>query len=550
MDTYIVFFLNMFLIIIITFNIILSTLNTKESKEYFTNSQIKTSDLRKCKLYLLEDEEMCDKLEKIYKLSNMQIDIALYKLKDKNKNSYDLLKYVQDNKKDLNVNACKIELSHLKEVNSSNYMNITKPFNYNLDTLSGYCLANTDIQKASNIKIMNDYTKQLETYEPVKIVSDISTLIKQPEICSFNKYDIDNGLKFLKLYCNLDKSKDVYKIIVNKIDFVSYQNGNFIVQDDSYNMKDFFKYNYNSRQIMYQPRNMTVSLYTLTFNSCNKLDDFLITNSISFSFSELNILPKIIVYNINISPYNIDENSYDSQIMKKKSDEILSEIKKIDIDISKYEEDMDNNKKTYDEKDAECSKNTDKKLCTAELETLKNTSEILKKEKQNKIDEKNKLNNTYNIFQNQRQIFIDDNATITSIINKKINDISEKINSLNIQIKQYDNYIQENMKTYKSKQAICETNIDKKEENQKCYSDLNAILQENNTLEEEKIYLKDMLNKLNEEYSIFIDKQQKFRNVKYTLKELNEMINLGVVIDFDKYSEYLSNDNCIYIQFL
>jgi hypothetical protein len=35
--------------------------------------------------------------------------------------------------------------------------------------------------------------------------------------------------------------------------------------------------------------------------------------------------------------------------------------------------------------------------------------------------------------------------------------------------------------------------------------------------------------------------------MKFTLKEINEAIENGIEIDYFKYADFVSNDNCIYL---
>lgn len=450
----IIFYINISLFLIIIFNIILFTLNT--SVETFNVNNINKSinaELRSCNIYLLDDEKMCDKLEKIYKMSNTQIDITLDKLKEKNKESYKLLKYVKSNKEKLDVNACKIQFSHLKEIVSDNYKNISKALNYDDNNLSGYCLSKLDNvsdidDTISKIEITDSISKQINTYETIKISNDIKKVLETSKVCSYIKHTLDNNLKFFKLYCKLITINNKYAISVNKIELLVYINNKFIVYETDYDMNDFFKFTYNTKQILYQPKEITVSIYSFIFDACNIIDEFYIINFINFSLKEFNIPSKIVLYNVNLLPYTLD-----------------------------------------------------------------------------------------------------DNTNISSVLNKKINDSLDEITVLNNQIKVYNDNIKDIMNNYNEIQKYCNNNVDKPEIYDKCKKNMTSLLDKNDIIEEEKKFLLDKKEKEENNYTYLIEGQKKLRNISYSLNEINDIIKTGIILDYNKYSDYLSNDDCIYIQF-
>jgi hypothetical protein len=465
----IIFYTNILLIIVIFFNTILLSYITLED---FAMPQKLNTKLRSCTIYLTDEQDLCDKLEKIYKMSNIQLQIAFNKMnkqRDK-KESALLLKYILEIKNSFNNKnlSCKIQFSQLKEVVSDNYLNITKAINYNDANLYGYCLAkiSDNNPNSTNVNITDINTNTTELYEPIKISFYENDTLKNIDenkkktnenidrvlynllnnstsICSYEKHNIDNGLKFLKLYCRLNKEK----LICYKIDVLIYQNGNFVIQNN-YNMNDFFRFYYNNRQVLYTPKDISVSVYCFIFDICKKIDEFLINNFIDFSFKDFYIEPKIAIYNIKL------------------------------------------------------------------------TSSIVITEKTN----------------------------IYSIINTRINEIFKDIEIYNNQIKEYNTNIENNIKEYNISKENCDKLIDEQEKII-CNQNLESNLISRISIDEEKKFLINKIQKLREEYILLVEGQQKLRNIGTTITEINDFIKLGIVLDYDKYSDLLSNDDCIYIQF-
>lgn len=165
--------INIFLILIIIFTTII--LSLKKVEKFINQDDGDKCDLnttnvmyvktRPCAYYLTSEENLCDKLEDYYELSNIQLQIMLNAIKNNpsRKDIYNTLLFVKNNKDTLPYNSCKIQLNNwieLKNVYTSNYTNpdykfknITIPNNYSNDDLNGYCFKEiVDNNKGENIQ--------------------------------------------------------------------------------------------------------------------------------------------------------------------------------------------------------------------------------------------------------------------------------------------------------------------------------------------------------------------------------------------------------------
>jgi hypothetical protein len=487
------FYINLALFLIMIINAILITLKYTENFESADeNSQTSNSLVkvvtRPCTLHLTNDDDLCEKLADIYKMTELQIQVVMNKMKiEGNKSRYDLMQFVKDNKKTLPINACKVQLNNFREVqnlyNSSNanlFKNISRNTYYDDKNLFGYCLTDItsysdvgmsnilDILSAKNPPLSSNIFSPLtpentviniqdvgnnSRYAAIKIQNRISmnTLLNEAgSICPNVNVALDDGMQFLRFKCTLANEVNLK---FNQLEMVSYNklDRKFDINQGSSNIEldPFFTYRYNNRQIVYGPAQKDILAYKMTYDYCNRLEAFAIFNNLKFSFSELNVMPKIVKYSIdlpNIQTSNV--NSVPSMVYSKMNNILL-----------------------------------ENKIITARLDEYTSNQDILKTE-----------------FSKLRL------ETCPSIL------------------------------TDNNRKAMCVIRAANVED-------------EYNKLEVEKYYLKELLEKQRQEYNILIDAANKINIAKFTVKDINEIIGMGgMAVAYSKYADIVSNDDYIYVQ--
>jgi hypothetical protein len=457
--------------------------------EHFEDvEKINNVETRPCTLQLTNDDDLCDNLSEFYKMTQLQLQILLNKMKvdPKQKSTYDLLKYVQQNKNKLSINACKVELNGLREVHkdfySSNinlYKNMNRPIQYDKGSLLGYCLADVtgyaNIDATNVLSLVNNvgnissnifYNAELPTsnlliqdannyskYFPIKVRENVNmqtVLAESKYFCTEdpNMPALDNNLAFIKLHCYLDNET---KLKVKKVSTVQYSTSHKLLNDDpdSYLLKKTFDYKYDDKKIKYTAITLPASIYKFTYNFCNKIESYAMYNIPKFSMDELYIAPKIIKHNIDLMPYLPDNGN---------------------------------------------------------------------------------------------------NSNVERIVNLKIKELFDEIKMINQQVDTYtSNQDKFTVEFQKMKQTTCPSIIDNNKKYTECMLQQNMLSDNYNMIESDKYYLKGILQNKRTTYTDLIDAADKMRTMKFTLKEINEAIENGIEIDYFKYADFVSNDNCIYL---
>ncbi len=504
------FYINIVLFLLIIINIMMIVMRERKHREFFEDASSSTDiikvNTRPCTLHLTNDDELCNRMADIYKMSDLQIQVILNKIQYQgNMSTYSLLQFVKDNKKTLPINACKIELNKFKEVNSlylstsSNlYKNIYRDISYNNSTLSGYCLS--DISEYSSfsmsniINIVNPtlssniffnaqldssanvYDRNNSRYLALKVRNMINRdvlLNDMPYVCSELKTPLEDKLQFIRLHCAL---YDTSRLVVDNIDFVNYdaslrkmqtvsdtspsitttipfiQSEPDIMQYNSSNILNaMFSYIYDKKQIRYVPVNKRVFIYKFTNNFCNKIEEFTMYDNIQFSLAELNVKPTVIKYNIDLSP-NISNSTV-----------------------------INNNIPTF---------------------------------------VNNKLSN----------ILISNNNIISSIDDHTSNQILL------------------NMMYAKLREETCPALVNNKDK-ALCTLRTNAIQDEYNIHEIEKYSLQEKLQNQRVVYYELLETRKRIENTSFTIADIKDIVSLKVPITYSKYADMISNDDCLYIQY-
>lgn len=488
-----IFYTNIILIFIIIVNVIALSLKFSTKKEPFENAAPGKIlvETRPCTLHLTEDDEVCDKLSDFYKLSELQLQVVLNKLKLENKkDTYDLVKYVKDNKKTLPIHTCKIELEKFREVKnlygSSNiniYKNMFRDITYDTNNLFGYCL--TDISSYSEFNVSNilnilkpsvssnifvaptlDNTiSNIEDsvgskYLALKVknkIDPVSFFKETGQICKSADVTLEDNLNFIRLHCKL--LNDI-NLKIDRLETVSYvkKDRNFRVTDDgSYaiysnlDLNKLFSYFYDKKTVMYKPVSRDVYIYKITYDYCDKIESYKLFENVKMSLDELQILPKVIKNNVDLSPYLAHSNMADDKLP------IALNMKIADV-----------------------------------LKSNKNIEQTLVE-------------------------YTSNQATLTAEYSK-----------LNLE--------------------TCPSIVSDNNAKAMCIIRATAVQDEYNKLDIEKYYLKELLEKQRIEYNNLLDAANKLRLAKYTVMEVNKTITTGMAVSYSKYSEMISNDDYLYIQ--
>lgn len=503
------FYINIVLFLLIIINIIIIVMRERKRREFFEDASPSTDiikvNTRPCTLHLTNDDELCNRMADIYKMSDLQIQVILNKIQyEGNMSTYSLLQFVKDNKKTLPINACKIELNKFKEVNnlylstSSNlYKNIYRDISYNNSTLSGYCLSDISEYSSFNtsniINIVNPtlssnifFNAQLDSptnvydennsrYLALKVRNKINRdvlLNDMPYVCSELKTPIEDKLQFIRLHCAL---YDTSRLVVDNIDFVNYdansrkmqivsdtrpsimttipfiQSEPEIMQYNSSNiLNTMFSYIYDKKQIKYVPINKQVFIYKFTHNFCNKIEEFTMYDNIQFSLAELNVQPTIIKYNIDLSPIISNSNVIDNNIPTAVNNKLSS-------------------------------------------------------------------------------ILISNNNNIRSIDDHTSNQIL--LNAMYAKLRE----------------ETCPALVNNKDK-ALCTLRTNAIQDEYNIHEIEKYSLQEKLQNQRVVYYELLETKKRIDNTSFTIADIKDIVSVKVPITYSKYADMISNDDCLYIQ--
>lgn len=480
------FYINLLLVFIIIINIIV--LSLKNDIEHFedqvssSTQGLITVETRPCTLHLTNDNDLCEKLSDIYKLSDLQIQVQMNKMQDLgNQASYDMMKYVKENKKNLPINACKVELQRMKEVrnmygtsNINVFKNISRNLNYNTETLSGYCLSDvsqySELDSSNILNILKTSVSSNLFVEPaldnsvanivdgtdksrymairVQNKIGIDTLLQNTaSICKDTNVSLENGIKFLRLHCGLIKDTQLF---VNLIDFVAYDDKlrKFVTTTDD-KVDNMFTYSYDKKQIMYQPVAKDAMIYKITYDYCNKIEAYTVFDNLKFSLGELRISPMMIKQNIDLNTSNVQN-------------------------------------------------------------VPQNVPENVNKIMMSIITDNRDIENKIIMYSSNQDLMMKD------------------ISKLN--------------------REICPSIATNNNEKALCMLRANALEDEYNLLEVQKYQLKETLAKQRILYQTFLETSYKINTSKYTLKDINQMINTGITVSYSKYADMVSSDDCLYLQ--
>jgi hypothetical protein len=93
----------------------------------------------------------------------------------------------------------------------------------------------------------------------------------------------------------------------------------------------------------------------------------------------------------------------------------------------------------------------------------------------------------------------------------------------------------------------CPSQINSKKEYDMCMSQQNIIIDEYNMYEVDKFYVNKKFTENRQQYYTFIDASDKIKKINVSIDDINDVVKSGITIQYSKYSDYISNDDYIYL---
>lgn len=550
-----------------------------------SNQKIKVKT-RGCEMHLTNDPELCNKLEPYYKMGNIQLQVAINNMKklrdSSSKQAYNILRYIQSKKKQIPINSCKIKVPGLIEIDqnesdSSKYplKTITSYVDYDPVSFKGYCLLDTNYdtdELSVKMKVEKDYsdimntdnmllTSQIQdidnndtTYAALEFKNDIfSTILKNSKaLCKENNknIDIEDKAVFVKVTCHLENTN---KISASKVEIVQY--------------------------VKKENKFKKVNKYEDVKKLVPKISKSELKQNQDISDSET---PKENVVNEAGSENLESEESesskpQQSEPKQSESEKIMQEFEKnffgftyienssliyssytVPIKMFIFDFDICSSIQSYNTKDEitdPYDENKNSKIKISFTEDLR-VSPIMIKQTMN-ISFKD---DTKNISEAEDVKVTDDkDGDIKKLIENKINDIDEENKDVKIKLKEYDEALDKTTKKYVNLQSLCQENQDTYS---KCidranidYGNLYKLI----TIA--KTGLSDLIQRNNATKDSLKSVEEIMSLTQFSIEDMNQDIlnntpknkdgslrNKGVSISFQKFSPFISNDDCLYFQ--
>lgn len=427
--------MNIILLCIVIINIVLQSITIHEQFDILTpivSSQYKSQNvikakLRPCTMQLSNDSDICDKLADIYEMSDAQIQVLINTMiaEYQDESAIKMLQYIKDNKKNIPINSCRIQLAQLKEIKeayltTSNveypYKYINKNTEFDKNLLTGYCLS--DVSNRSEIN--NQYTivdnledisnmNKTQLYELYKFDNSYSIEAITDFYCKNNRSGIpfDEKLHFIRLRVSVTKNSILN---VYKIDVVYYdQSTNKFQQPSTYDIAKFFELQVMSKQILLTFSTIETSIYTLHFDICNRIKKYNISNYIYFSLKEIaNLKPKLIDNNVDL-----DERDFDVKgLLNIKLNAIIDKHNTVNDQIQAYHDNINELMMNYKKLQELCSD----ARCRTQMEYILSKHDSIQSEKKQLESELQKL-------KAEHMHYVD--------INKKLKEVSFTLDEIN-----------------------------------------------------------------------------------------------------------------------
>jgi len=585
---------NVYITLILLVVIIFNSIVYKKQIEHFASDI--SVQMRPCALYLINDPIFCDQNNILYEMGEIQLLVLKKKLKKTDK-SIQLIKdldakidQVLKNKSNLQLNTCKLSINNLKEIKSNTnstdiYSNKTISTLTEFDTKNyqGYCFIDTEQKENTDVlrKISNDYpnvvssegilfdTPVIDTdspsssYAAVKIRNDlyIDTLMNDKKMLCKPVEDvrINDGEIFLKIHCHMENNN----LFASKIDLVSY--------DKEKNMMRVFDKTVSEIEIQKASEDVLAAEFvvkaaktTLEIAKASETAD-----AVKSAKTTLENATKHLDKTKKVQENAKEFNKRISEHLKKFEDtfftftyienKILSYTAiSVNVRICTFKFNICDNVVSYAYISEQSKDGTDEKeeIKLSFKDEFRSGVILLKQSLQLPFSDKTKNisgNDEFRIADNK-------NNDISDLIDEKLKSLEGETSDLKMKLLEFDSLNKKIANNYKQSQNLCEMN---ESEYSDCIESTNIDF--GNTHKLVEIIKKETENKLykgNSLREVLIKIKADMLTTKITLLDVNEAIYhaipkdsegkpkaKGIKISFEKYADYVSNDNCVYLQY-
>lgn len=543
--------------------------NLKKDIEQFENDEdipyiegakpILIANMRPCQVYLTNEPSKCDELSEMYKMGKIQLKVIINTLK-KVENYQEIVKNLEaiyNDKEKSSSKSCKITFSGLEEVNNTlesdkyEHKTITQATNYNLETMKGYCLMEVepdleenpmdiamekiqkkykDVVDAGSVTIVRNINGRGDgnkIYAAMKLKDKIpTTTLGKSNMCPKPNVDLEDGARFFQLKCDIEK---VDKLVVYRVDVVKFnkKSGKFDIIDIHAETPPPINQSTNANAVASNagpavaptPAAATIDTKQLEKEFNEKFFRLQYIENGPIGLQPIDVETPVYVFTFdpceNVEKY-------------KKTEYVFDKEKKEDV---KFKFSM-NELKMF-------GKNIRSRLPLPFKPETKNISES-KDEDAKKITD-----NTDN--------------DITNLLNSKIENADAENKAAEEKIKEYDLQLQSLSSSYQAAESLCKVNVNPDE----CLKESNTNLAKmHNLITIMKKEMEDSIKKNLDLKYLCVDIKVEISQTSMQIQDINLTIDetiprnnedkrksRGINISYKKYSNLVSNDDCIYIQF-
>lgn len=586
---------NVYIILILLVVIIFNSIASNKHFEHFTSEL--SVKMRPCALYLTNNPSFCDQNEILYEMGDIQLQVLKKKLKKTDKSSQiikDLdstIDEVLKNKANLQLNTCKLSINELKEIKTNTSSTdiypsktITAFTEYDTNRYQGYCFLDSEQKGNTDVltKITNDYPNIVSSegisfnspvrnvdssstsYAAVKIRNDlyINTIMNDMKMfCKpVDNVRINDEDIFLRIKCNMEKNS----LTASRIDLVIYVKGQNMMR----------VVDKTAAEVASKKASEDVKTATFVLEAAKTTLEVAKASETADAVKTANT--------------TVDDATKALDKAKKVQEDAVKFIEKISQHLKKFEDTfftftyMENKMLSYapvavpvrictlkfnicdnvvsftsiSEQKKNGSDNEKEEIKVSFNEEFKSGAIVLKQSLQLPFSDK-----TENISGDEkRRIANNKNNDISNLIDDKIKTLEDETSDLKMKLLEFDSLNKTIANNYKQSQNLCEIN---KTTYSGCIEKVNIDF--GNTYKLVEIIQQETQNKLNKAMSlreVLIKIKADMLITKFTLADVNEDISRaiskdsdgkpttkGVEIPYEKYADYVSNDNCIYLQY-
>lgn len=479
------FYFNLTLFIIIMINIIILSI-TRESFQTESNpSSLIKVETRPCTLHLVSDTELCDKLSDFYKLSDLQLQIILNKM--------------SNNMSEKNTSSDLIKF--VKNNKATLPINACKLEINRLKEIRNFYSSNNVNVLKSTFKTM-DHDKETMSGYCLTDITSYSTFSNS------NIFDIVRPTISSNLFYPLTDDNTMRNIV-----------------DDQ-----------NMRYMAIKMKNITNVDSILDDEHICKINTFSLEDNLRFlrlhcyltKANDLKVnYAELIEYNVEKRNFHKVENEPDALDVLftylYNQNQVIYTPRSVNISIFKF---------TYDycKKIEEYSRFDNINFSLGEIRLAPRTI---------------KHNLDLSPYASSSNL---SNDSIPEIIKIKTNSLLQENIILQNKLHEYTSNqydVQNRLNILRS--DTCPSQINSKKEYDMCMSQQNIIIDEYNMYEVDKFYVNKKITENRQQYYTFIDASDKIKKINVSIDDINDVIKSGITIQYSKYSDYISNDDYIYL---